>query len=279
MKLASFQYQGQALYGRVDDAGVHVPPAAILERYPTLAAVLAADAVAELAGAGAAVLATAAIEFAPVIPQPGKIICVGINFVAHMNEMGREPPEYPWLFVRFPDSLVGHEQPLLRPRSSGDYDYEGEFAFVIGRTAHHVAAAHAFDYVAGYTCLMDGSLRDYQRHGSQFTPGKNFYRSGSCGPWLVTTDEIPDPRALQLETRLNGQVMQQAPLSDLKFDIPALLEYCSSFCRLEPGDIISTGTPGGVGFARKPPVWLQPGDTLEVEIDQIGVLRNGVIAE
>ncbi|MDH3639819.1 MAG: fumarylacetoacetate hydrolase family protein, partial [Gammaproteobacteria bacterium] len=141
---------------------------------------------------------------------------------------------------------------------------------------HRVKAADALDYVAGYSCFMDGSVRDWQNHGSQFTPGKNFYRSGSFGPWLVTADEIPDPSVLKLQTRLNGEVMQRGEISDLKFDVPALIEYCSTFCKLQPGDVISTGTPGGVGFARKPPVWLKPGDTIEVGIDPIGVLSNVV---
>jgi 2-keto-4-pentenoate hydratase/2-oxohepta-3-ene-1,7-dioic acid hydratase in catechol pathway len=147
----------------------------------------------------------------------------------------------------------------------------------MGKTAHRVKATDALDYVAGYSCFMDGSIRDFQRHSTQFTPGKNFFQSGSFGPWLVTADEIADPAALKLETRLNGEVMQQAPISDLKFDVPYLIEYISQFCRLQPGDVISTGTPGGVGFARTPPVWLQPGDRLEVEVDGIGILSNPVI--
>jgi len=217
--------------------------------------------------------------FSPVVPNPGRVICVGINFKAHMNEMGREPPEHPWLFVRWADSQVGNGQPIIRPNVSEQFDYEGELAVVIGKTARHVKAADALNYVAGYSCFMDGSVRDWQKHGSQFTPGKNFHKSGSFGPWLVTADEIPDPAVLNLQTRLNGEVMQQAPISDLKFDIPALIEYISTFAELQPGDVISTGTPGGVGFARKPPVWLKPGDMIEVEVDGIGVLVNPVIAE
>ncbi len=193
--------------------------------------------------------------------------------------MGREPPKYPWLFVRWPDSQVGHRQPLVKPFASEKYDFEGELAVIIGKPARHVRAADALNYVAGYSCFMDGSVRDWQNHGSQFTPGKNFKSSGSFGPWLVTTDEIADPATLNLETRLNGQLMQKASLADLCFDVPALIEYCSTFTELQPGDVISTGTPGGVGFARKPPVWLQAGDTIEVAIDGIGVLQNPVVAE
>jgi 2-keto-4-pentenoate hydratase/2-oxohepta-3-ene-1,7-dioic acid hydratase in catechol pathway len=169
---------------------------------------------------------------------------------------------------------------MLRPAAlSRNFDFEGELAVVIGRSAHRVAAADAFDYVAGYTCLNDGSIRDYQRHSSQFTAGKNFLKSGSIGPWLVTRDEIERVDQLDLETRLNGEVMQSSSTGDLIFDIPRLIEYCSAFTRLEPGDIIATGTPGGVGAARTPPVWLRPGDTIEVSISGIGVLRNTIADE
>jgi 2-keto-4-pentenoate hydratase/2-oxohepta-3-ene-1,7-dioic acid hydratase in catechol pathway len=175
--------------------------------------------------------------------------------------------------------MVGHDQPLVKTRMSEQYDYEGELAFVIGRPARYVRAEQALGYVGGYTCLMDGSVRDFQNHTSQFIAGKNFPRSGSVGPWFVTADEIPDPKALQLQTRLNGQIMQQAPVSDMHFGVAELLAYCSTFTRLAPGDILTTGTPSGVGFARKPPVWLKAGDVIEVEITGIGVLRNPVVAE
>lgn len=279
MRIASIQLDGRAVYGRVDDNQIVVADESLLMRYPALADLLAADAVAELAGTDGFKLPVEDAVFNPVIPHPGKIICVGINYMAHMKEMGHGDPDYPVLFTRFADSMVGHGQSLIRPRNSDNYDFEGELALVIGRTAHHVTAADALYHVAGYTCLMDGSLRDYQRHTSQFIPGKNFNQSGAMGPWLVTADEIPDPAALQLETRLNDEVMQSAPVNDLKFDVPHLIEYISGFCKLQPGDVISTGTPGGVGFARDPQVWLQPGDTLEVDIDGIGILRNTVVAE
>jgi 2-keto-4-pentenoate hydratase/2-oxohepta-3-ene-1,7-dioic acid hydratase in catechol pathway len=167
----------------------------------------------------------------------------------------------------------------VRPRASTKFDYEGELAVVIGRTARHVSRDRALEYVAGYTCFNDGSLRDWQGHSTQFTPGKNFEGSGAMGPWLVTSDELPDPAALHLTTRVNGDTVQSAPLSDLLFDVPALIEYISTFARLEPGDVIATGTPGGVGAYRTPPLWLRPGDVVEVEIDRIGVLRNSVIDE
>ncbi len=191
--------------------------------------------------------------------------------------MGREMPAHPWLFVRFAASQTGHGQALLRPPESPQFDYEGELAVIIGKPAHRVSAAAAMGYVAGYSCFNDGSVRDFQRHSSQFTAGKNFLRSGSLGPWLVTADEIPDPSTLSLQTRLNGQVMQAAGIDDLLFSVPALIEYITTFTRLEPGDVIATGTPGGVGVARQPPVFMTAGDVVEVEISGIGVLRNPVI--
>jgi 2-keto-4-pentenoate hydratase/2-oxohepta-3-ene-1,7-dioic acid hydratase in catechol pathway len=280
MKLASIQLDGKPVWGRIEGDEIVVPDKPFLHANPTLQAAIASGALEMLLEVreSARVPISAAV-FDPVIPNPGRVICVGINFKAHMQEMGRQPPDYPWLFVRWPDSQVGHGQSIVAPQASEKFDFEGELAVVIGRPARHVKAVDALDYVAGYTCFMDGSVRDWQNHSSQFTPGKNFQHSGSCGPWLVTVDEIPDPTVLQLETRLNGQVMQQAPISDLKFDIPELIEYITTFAELQPGDVISTGTPGGVGFARKPPVWLKPGDCIEVEVDGVGVLRNAVIAE
>jgi 2-keto-4-pentenoate hydratase/2-oxohepta-3-ene-1,7-dioic acid hydratase in catechol pathway len=280
MKFASIRINGNAVWGQIVGDEIVVPDKAFLHNNPTLKTAISRGALGMVADVReSARVSISEAEFDPLIPDPGRVICVGINFLAHMKEMGREPPDYPWLFVRWGDSQVGHGQPLIRPAASEKFDYEGELAVVIGTTARHVKAADALDYVAGYSCFMDGSIRDWQNHSSQFTPGKNFRGSGSFGPWLVTADEIPDPAVLQLETRLNGTVMQQAPISDLKFDVATLIEYCSTFAELQPGDVISTGTPGGVGFARKPPVWLTPGDLLEVEVDGIGVLANPVAAE
>jgi len=207
-----------------------------------------------------------------------KILCVGVNYRPHIEEMGREVPDYPVVFVRFPGSLVGNGEPLIRPRVSEQYDFEGELAVVIGKRARHVAREDAFDYVAGYCCFMDGSVRDWQRHTGQFTAGKNFEQSGAIGS-TVPVDEVPDPSALRLTTRVNGEVMQEGAVADLVFDIPALLEYCSTFTELRPGDVIATGTPGGVGAARKPPVWLREGDLVEVEISGLGVLANPILDE
>ena len=281
MRFASYRIQGRAAYGLVHEGSLMEPPDEFRAGFPDLRSVLEADALAEakLAAQNGVPHSFDAVAFDPVIPHPGKILCVGANYLSHMKEMGRVVPEYPWLFVRFADSQVGHEQTMIRPAASQKYDFEGELAVIIGREARHIAREDALDYVAGYSCFNDGTLRDFQAHGSQFTPGKNFYHSGSFGPWLVTVDEIPDPTQLTLETRLNGQAMQAALISDLRFGVGELIEYCSTFSRLQPGDVISTGTTGGVGFARKPPVWMQPGDVIEVEISGIGVLRNRIADE
>ena len=280
MKLATIQLDELPVYGRVDGDELVIPDNAYRQQYPALVDVLAAGAASGMQAAGESQrVSLESAEYLSPLPNPTKVICVGVNYLAHMREMGRPEPEYPLLFTRYADTLVGHGQKLLRPRNSTQYDFEGELAFVIGRQAHHVAKADALDYVAGYTCFMDGSLRDYQHHTTQIIAGKNFWRSGACGPWLVTADEIPDPSVLKLQTRLNGDVMQEAPVSDIKFDIPYLVEYISSFCPLSPGDIISTGTPSGVGYGREPQLWMQPGDVIEVDIDGIGILRNPIVAE
>lgn len=219
------------------------------------------------------------VELLPVVPDPDKILCVGINYMTHVKETGRDIPTKPMFFTRFADSQTAHDAPIVRPLASHKLDFEGELAVVIGRTARHVKAADAFDYVAGYSCYNDGSVRDWQRHTIQFTPGKNFPSTGSFGPWLVTADEVGDPSQLSLVTRLNGEVVQQAPLSDLIFDIPTLIEYCSTFTVLRPGDVIITGTTGGVGAFREPPLWMKPGDIVEVEISKVGVLRNTIADE
>ena len=281
MKLASFEYAGEPVYGLVDGPGVRPASAAFRAGHASLRAVLAAGRL-DAIGADVArqpAVAASQVRFLPTIPDPGRILCIGMNYLEHIREMGREPPAYPAMFIRFADSLVGHGQPLIRPKVSSQFDYEGELAVVIGTPARHVHRDHALQHVAGYTCLMDGSLRDYQRHTSQFTAGKNFRHSGALGPWLVTADEIPDPSRLTLQTRVSGELLQEGAISDLCIDIPATIAYLSTICELQPGDIISTGTPSGVGAARKPPRWLQPGDTVEVEISGIGVLSNPVIDE
>ena len=282
MLVLSFEKNGRASFGLVAGDGVIDAGKRLDGEFGGLRDVLIAGALPALKRLASAKpdYALTDIAYLPVIPDAAaKLLCVGINYMPHIKEMGRERPEYPVLFVRFADSIVGHDQPLLRPRESERFDYEGELAVVIGKRARRVAKAQAFDYVAGYACFNDGSVRDYQRHSQQWTPGKNFHRSGSFGPWLVTTDETPDPSRLRLRTRLNGEVMQNESVAELCFDIPALIAYCSIWTQLEPGDVIVTGTPGGVGAGRTPPVWMKAGDSVEVEISGLGVLRNAVVDE
>ena len=280
MRLISFTHAGQASYGLVCEAGVIDAGARLRDRYPDLKAVLAAGALDELRGlADAPADIRDGVEHLPIIPNADKILCVGINYMSHIKETGREPPAYPVLFTRFADTFVGHMQSILRPPESVQLDYEGELAVVIGNGGRRIPRERALDHVAGYTCCNEGSVRDYQFHTIQFTAGKNFYRSGALGPWLLTADEQPDPTRFRLQTRINGTVLQDAPVSDLCFDIPALIEYCSVWAPLAPGDIIVTGTPGGVGRVRKPPIWMQPGDVVEVEVSGLGVLRNTITDE
>ena len=281
MRLVSFEHDGRASYGIARDGAIVDAGRRLGERYVDLQAVLAADALDELRKLEDAPsdIGFDDVAHQPVIPNAGKILCVGINYMGHIKETGREPPEYPVLFTRFADSFVGHDQAIVRPAVSVDLDYEGELAIVIGKPAWHVKRKDAIDHVAGYTCCNEGSVRDFQFHTIQFTAGKNFYRSGSIGPWLLTTDEQPDPAQLHLQTRINGEVLQDAPVSDLCFGIPELIEYCSIWTPLAPGDIIVTGTPGGVGRVRKPPIWMKPGDTVEIDITGLGTLRNSIVDE
>jgi len=219
------------------------------------------------------------ITYLPPIPDPAKIICIGLNYLTHIREGGRDVPKQPTIFTRWANTQVGHDQPMIRPKQSITLDFEGEMALVIGRPARHLPRERAMEAVAGYSCYNDGSVREWQRHTSQFTPGKNFPATGGFGPWIVTPDEAGDITKASLLTRVNGEEMQRATLDDLVFDVPALIEYCTAFTELEPGDVIITGTTGGVGAYRTPPLWLKPGDTVEVEVTGVGVLRNGVVQE
>jgi 2-keto-4-pentenoate hydratase/2-oxohepta-3-ene-1,7-dioic acid hydratase in catechol pathway len=219
------------------------------------------------------------VRYLPPIPDPEKILCVGLNYVSHIKEGGREPPPKPIIFARFANSQVGHGEKLIRPKASETYDYEGELAVVIATRCRHVPKDSAWNVIAGYACYNEGSVREWQRHSTQFIPGKNFYHSGAFGPWIVTPDETGDITKATLLTRLNKEEVQRATIDDLCFDIPVLINYISTFTQLEPGDVIVTGTTGGVGAYRTPPLWMKPGDTVEVEISAIGVLRTPVIAE
>ncbi|MDR6743338.1 2-keto-4-pentenoate hydratase/2-oxohepta-3-ene-1,7-dioic acid hydratase in catechol pathway [Herbaspirillum sp. 1173] len=278
MKFASFRHQGKDSFGLVTGEQVidlgHAG-AGSLKQYLARGGAARAQQDAEQGRA----LAIAEVQFLPVIPDPEKILCVGINYLSHVKETGRELPKHPMIFARFADSQTGHLQPIIRPHASEKLDFEGELAVVIGRRARHVKAAEALDYVAGYACYNDGSVRDWQKHTIQFIPGKNFPQTGGFGPWLVTPDEAGDPSQLSLVTRLNGTVVQEARTDDLIFPIPALIEYCSTFTELNPGDVIITGTTGGVGAFREPPLWMKPGDVVEVEISGLGKLVNPVAQE
>ena len=216
------------------------------------------------------------ITYLPVITHPDKILCAGINYKAHQQETGRDATTHPTMFVRFAASQMGHGQPMLRPKESTRLDYEGEIALVIGRAGRRIRRADALGHVAGFSCYNDGSVRDFQRHTTQFTPGKNFVATGGFGPWLMTPDEIGDLDAMEITTRLNGEVMQNSKAALLIFGFAELIEYCSTFTLLVPGDVIVTGTPGGVGAARNPPLFMKEGDVVEVEVQPIGVLRNTI---
>jgi 2-keto-4-pentenoate hydratase/2-oxohepta-3-ene-1,7-dioic acid hydratase in catechol pathway len=221
------------------------------------------------------------LHWLPPVTEPRRILCIGVNYATHAAESDRAPTgqDHPVVFTRFASSLVGNEQPIIRPHASTAFDWEGELAVVIGRTGRHVPAAAAHTVIGGWSCFMDGTLRDYQRHTSQFIPGKNFDASGSFGPWIVTPDELPDAGSLDIATTVNGETMQHATTSDLIHPIDRLIAYCSTFTTLEPGDVIATGTPGGVGYARTPPIFLVPGDVVEVIIEGVGTLRNTVLDE
>ena len=278
MKLATFRISGRTSWGLVEGEEVVDIGAALHDRLPDLKSAIAADALPGLGAhaAGAKRYPFSAIEWLPVIPAPDKIICIGLNYETHRKETGRSEVENPTVFARYANSQLGHAAPIVRPRVSTDLDFEGELAVIIGKPGRYIARADAYGHVAGYSCYNDGSVRDFQRHTHQFTPGKNFPDTGAFGPWMVTPDEVGELGPQRLQTRVNGQVVQDTLLENMIFDVPRQIEYCSTFTRLEAGDVIATGTPGGVGARREPPLWLKPGDTVEVEIDRIGLLRNGV---
>jgi 2-keto-4-pentenoate hydratase/2-oxohepta-3-ene-1,7-dioic acid hydratase in catechol pathway len=282
MKIASFFNQGIPSYGIVEgDQVIDLQPLKADLGYD-LKAAITHGLLNSLTPASLAALPRVALNdvtFMPVIPNPGKVLCIGINYATHVRETGRDMPTYPMIFTRFADSQTAHLQSILRPKASHKLDFEGELAIVIGKKARYVKAENALDYVAGYACYNDGSVRDWQKHTIQFVPGKNFPQTGGFGPWLVTADEIPDPQALELTTRLNGEIMQHTNTSDMIFDVCKLIEYCTTFTELAPGDVIVSGTTGGVGAFREPPVWMKPGDVVEVEISGLGILRNTITDE
>lgn len=224
-------------------------------------------------------LALDSVTLAPVIPNPGKVFCVGHNYETHRQETGRAATEYPSIFVRFADSLGAHNQPIVMPKVSTDLDYEGELAVIIGKGGRYISEEDAMSHVAGYACFNDASVRDWQWHSRQFTPGKNFPTTGPFGPFMVTPDEAGDLSEVNVTTKLNDQIVQQQPIGDMIFPIATVIAYISSFTPLKPGDVIASGTPGGVGAKRTPPLWMKPGDTVTVEIGPMGTLSNTIVAE
>lgn len=282
MKFASFLVSGEPRFGAavaggfVDLTGKLGP--AVRSLKAAMAAGLFPAAAAYAAGRAPDVLEGEA-TLLPVIPDPAKIICIGVNYEAHRAETKRAEGQYPTIFTRFADTLVAHGAPIVRPRSSVRLDFEGELAVIIGKPGRHIPEAEAMSHVGGYAPFNDGSVRDWQRHSSQFTPGKNFPLTGGFGPSLTSADEVPDYTRLVLTTRLNGAIVQHAPLTDLIFSIPKLIAYCSGFTSLSAGDVIATGTPGGVGDRREPPLYMKASDVCEVEIGGVGLLRNPVADE
>lgn len=278
MKLCSFTKDGRSSYGLVNENGIVDLGTRFPE--PTLRDFLAAGyGRAADFGAASADYPLDAVDLLPVIPNPDKIICVGLNYHDHIQETGREETVNPVLFARYAGSQIGHGAALVKPLESEKFDYEGELAVIIGKEGRRISEAGALDFVAGYACYNDGSIRDWQKHTHQFMPGKTFAGTGAFGPWMVTADEIPDPTALHLQTRLNGEVVQDTDVSLLIASIPRLIAYCSTILPLLPGDVIVSGTPGGVGARRNPPLWMRDGDICEVEISSIGTLSNPVRAE
>lgn len=279
MRFISFRLKGKNSYGVVEGDGVIDLGKRFGKKYPTLRAALVDGALAKLRKAAKGKkpdVKLAKVALLPVIPDARKIVCVGLNYREHRAETGRPDTEHPTLFTRWADSQVAHDQPMLLPRESVKLDWEGELAVIIGRSGRRIPKEDAMKYVAGYSCYNDGSVRDWQRHTSQFIPGKNFPSTGGFGPWMVTADALKDITSQTLTTRVNGVIKQQATIDMMIFDIPSLIHYISTFTPLKPGDVIVTGTPGGVGFVRNPPEFMKPGDVCEIEITEIGVLRNKI---
>ncbi|MFS2056691.1 fumarylacetoacetate hydrolase family protein [Kosakonia cowanii] len=277
MKLASFVHQDIRSYGIVSAEGVVNLGQRLGDRYADLKALLAADdglAQAARYSEEAADLRFDEIAFLPVIDNPGKILCVGMNYAEKRKEFDQHNPA-PTLFVRFADSQTGHNAPVVKPRHSSEFDYEGELAVIIGKGGENIARETALSHVAGYSCYMDGSARDWQH--SWFTAGKNWRQTGAFGPWMTTADEIPDPHTLAIRTWLNGRMVQDDTTASMIHKVAELIEYISTFTSLTPGDVIITGSPGGVGKKRTPPLFMKAGDRIEVEIEKIGHLSNVIV--
>jgi 2-keto-4-pentenoate hydratase/2-oxohepta-3-ene-1,7-dioic acid hydratase in catechol pathway len=280
MKLASYIADGAQMYGVVAGDGVISMNNRFGGHAASLREALAGDLlpqITEAAAHGRADHKLSDIKFLPAIPNPEKILCVGINYKSHAAEHGTEAPKLPNIFTRFVNTLVPHEGEMIRPKVSTSFDFEGELAVVIGRAGRHIKPEDALKHVAGYTCFCDATVRDFTKYS--LVASKNFAGTGPLGPWIVTADEIPDPTKLTLVTRLNGAEMQRSGTDMLIHSIPAIIAFCSVFTPLAPGDIIATGTPDGIGAKRNPPVWMKAGDVLEVEVSGIGTLRTRIADE
>lgn len=281
MKLVSFSRLGKARFGAVVKDGVIDLTGKLDPDVNTIKELISLhmeDQAEEFIAGKNKDLSFSDIIFLPVIPDPEKIMCVGLNYVEHKKETGRPDVDNPTIFTRFADSQVAHMQPMIKPDNSDRFDYEAEMAIIIGKGGRFISEDEALSHIAGYACYNDGSIRNYQRHTSQYTPGKTFPGTGGFGPYMVTPSEVGDYRKLPIELRLNGNIMQKATLADLIFPIPRLISYISEFTALSSGDVIVTGTPGGVGDKRNPPVYMVPGDIVEVDIGMLGLLRNPIIA-
>src|SRR5256714_4543978 len=278
MKLATFKTAQGTSYGIVTGKGVVDLKRYLGNQYPDLKSLIAGNGFADAAKHlnAAADYGDSDITWLPVIPNPDKIVCVGLNYQDHVVETGRDNTEQPAIFLRVAESQVGHKQPILRQRESKNLDYEAEIAVIIGKPGRRITQANAWGHIAGYSCYNEGSVRDWQRHTVQWTAGKNFAQTGGFGPWLVTADEIPPGAKLELSCRLNGERMQHATTEQMIFKIPKIIEYVSTWTTLQPGDVLVTGTPGGVGARRNPPEWMKPGEKVEIEIDKVGVLENSI---
>jgi 2-keto-4-pentenoate hydratase/2-oxohepta-3-ene-1,7-dioic acid hydratase in catechol pathway len=279
MKLISFLNQGIASYGVVQGDDVLDLTPILGAQAPDLKTFIAK---ALFASATQALqtnkpnLKLSQLQLLPVIPNPDKIFCVGLNYGEHVKETGREVTETPVIFLRLADSQVAHGQDILRPPESHRLDYEAEIAIIIGKGGRRIAEKDAWDHIAGYSCYNDGSVRDWQVATSQWIPGKNFYKTGGFGPWMVTSDEITPGQVMRLQTVLNGQLLQDTTTDKMIHSIPRQIAYISTFIPLSPGDVIVTGTPGGVGNKRNPQIFMKPGDVCEIVVDAIGTLRNGI---
>lgn len=279
MKLISFLNQGVPSYGVVTGDDVLDLTPLLGSQAPDLKTLIAKNlfaAAAQAAQANKPTLKFSQLQLLPVIPNPGQIFCIGLNYAEHVRETGREMTESPAIFLRLPASQVAHNEAICRPAESHRLDYEAEIAIVIGKGGRRIKEEDAWDHIAGYSCYNDGSVRDWQVATTQWTPGKNFYKTGGFGPWMVTADEIAPRQVMRLQTVLNGQVLQDTTTDKMIHDIPRQIAYISTFTPLSPGDVIVTGTPGGVGNKRTPQIFMKPGDVCEIVVDAIGTLKNTI---